>query len=1042
MSDRWTLHVGDCTEVLQTLPDESIDAIVCDPPYGLSREPDIAEVLTHWLAGDDYEHRGGGFMGKSWDSFVPGPAVWRECLRVLKPGGHLVAFGGTRTFDLQTIALRMAGFEIRDCLSWLYGCLTDDTEVLTEHGWVNGLNVAEGDRIMQWDPTTGVLSLAPVAETFRAPWDGSMRVLRNADTDQILTPNHRVYHRTQQREQTKGVRRTWFDDEWAVSEAQDLTTCDPMKLPIAGRMHGEGIGGSDYAALLGWVWAEGGFDHSGSGVRIYQSSVNADKVAEIAALMDRCGVHKRYDRERTYRDRAYTESTWFFTGALAARVRADLPGKRPTYPLLWRMTMPEREAFLDAAMKGDGSGWPDGRGQQFYQKHEDDLIWFQTLLHTMDRAGKVGMRPNRPGGAVYLRNTATTELQHRHHKASSYEHYQCDVWCVRVPTGAFMARRNGRVFITGNSGFPKSANVSKAIDKAAGAEREVVGTKVYADGHVQNSTESIGYGVSDPAVDTRVTTAPATPEAAQWDGWGTALKPAWESIVWATKPGNGTTVDGILSVLEESLWSMWRASGAAAPSESSPPVSGVGVCDGARWNAELPISTWVASFDQMATSPSESQASTCWNIVRSWRLTLADLFAQRNTSIIETTIAPTIDWRTLNSLTSQITAESMLLALTQPSGSSSPVHGAAEMFAAVQAKLDVTQWLSATVTATALAPTSPLDGAEPLSPKWEPIVLARKPLQVDGRKATVAANVLAHGTGALNIDACRVGTEERTYGPGTPGANVQRLTGDDGRDAVRGRQYAEEYKRAPATTVTGRWPANIALGHSDGCVEVGTTVEGFVRGDEQVAVWACVPGCPVRMLDDQSGNRPGMAKGTLRRGATTGRSIGGESTYGTTDAFDVEAGYGDAGGASRFFYSSKASRKDRNRGLPDGVQSDHPTVKPTDLMRWLVKMVTPPNGVVLDPFAGSGTTGVAALDEGFRFVGIERDEHYANDLIRPRLEFADAGDQATKPASPPSSALESEPESDPEMGRPEAPTDWASSLFDGQPPEVTRDAGA
>ena len=130
MSDRWTLHVGDCTEVLQTLPDESIDAIVCDPPYGLSREPDVAEVLTHWLAGDDYEHRGGGFMGKSWDSFVPGPAVWRECLRVLKPGGHLVAFGGTRTFDLQTIALRMAGFEIRDVLSWLYGCLADDTEVL------------------------------------------------------------------------------------------------------------------------------------------------------------------------------------------------------------------------------------------------------------------------------------------------------------------------------------------------------------------------------------------------------------------------------------------------------------------------------------------------------------------------------------------------------------------------------------------------------------------------------------------------------------------------------------------------------------------------------------------------------------------------------------------------------------------------------------------------------------------------------------------------------------------------------------------------
>ena len=113
--------VGDCVEVLKTIKENSVDAIVCDPPYGLSSEPDAAEVLRHWLAGDDYQHRGGGFMGKSWDSFVPGPAIWRECLRVLKPGGHMLAFGGTRTSDLLSIAIRLAGFEIRDTLQWLYG---------------------------------------------------------------------------------------------------------------------------------------------------------------------------------------------------------------------------------------------------------------------------------------------------------------------------------------------------------------------------------------------------------------------------------------------------------------------------------------------------------------------------------------------------------------------------------------------------------------------------------------------------------------------------------------------------------------------------------------------------------------------------------------------------------------------------------------------------------------------------------------------------------------------------------------------------------
>lgn len=121
MTEPFVLHRGDCIEVLRTLPDNSVDSIVTDPPYGLSKEPDMLEVLRHWLAGDDYKHTGSGFMGKSWDSFVPGPAVWREALRVLKPGGHLLAFFGSRTYDMGTLAIRIAGFDIRDQIMWLYG---------------------------------------------------------------------------------------------------------------------------------------------------------------------------------------------------------------------------------------------------------------------------------------------------------------------------------------------------------------------------------------------------------------------------------------------------------------------------------------------------------------------------------------------------------------------------------------------------------------------------------------------------------------------------------------------------------------------------------------------------------------------------------------------------------------------------------------------------------------------------------------------------------------------------------------------------------
>lgn len=117
-----SLHNAMCLDVLRTLPDNSVDSIVTDPPYGMnSKEPDMAEVLSHWLAGDDYQHSGGGFMGKSWDGFVPGPSVWKECLRVLKPGGHLMAFFSPRTQDLGTLAIRLAGFEIRDSIAWMYG---------------------------------------------------------------------------------------------------------------------------------------------------------------------------------------------------------------------------------------------------------------------------------------------------------------------------------------------------------------------------------------------------------------------------------------------------------------------------------------------------------------------------------------------------------------------------------------------------------------------------------------------------------------------------------------------------------------------------------------------------------------------------------------------------------------------------------------------------------------------------------------------------------------------------------------------------------
>lgn len=115
----WLMQ-GDCLERMREIPDASIHAVVCDPPYGLSdhKPAEVIACLTAWLAGQPYHPKGKGFMGKTWDAWVPGPEVWRECLRVLKPGGHLVAFAGTRSMDLMCMAVRLAGFELRDSIGY------------------------------------------------------------------------------------------------------------------------------------------------------------------------------------------------------------------------------------------------------------------------------------------------------------------------------------------------------------------------------------------------------------------------------------------------------------------------------------------------------------------------------------------------------------------------------------------------------------------------------------------------------------------------------------------------------------------------------------------------------------------------------------------------------------------------------------------------------------------------------------------------------------------------------------------------------------
>jgi site-specific DNA-methyltransferase (adenine-specific) len=213
-----------------------------------------------------------------------------------------------------------------------------------------------------------------------------------------------------------------------------------------------------------------------------------------------------------------------------------------------------------------------------------------------------------------------------------------------------------------------------------------------------------------------------------------------------------------------------------------------------------------------------------------------------------------------------------------------------------------------------------------LKPANEPMVLARKPIS----EKTVADNVMRWGTGGINIDDSRIGTEERTFlskgiRPGSHNIVGDNWTGNQGNK-----------------TVVGRFPANVLF-------------------DESAAA----------ILDEQSGITKSSSR--LRK-----NSHSNDNVYGNYHSF-VNGGYGDSGGASRFFYCAKASKHERGEG------NDHATVKPLKLMEYLVTLVTPPNGTVLDPFMGSGTTGIVAKNKGFSFIGIEQDKHYC-DIANRRIQ--------------------------------------------------------
>ena len=559
------------------------------------------------------------------------------------------------------------------------------------------------------------------------------------------------------------------------------------------------------------------------------------------------------------------------------------------------------------------------------------------------------LRVLKPGG--HLLAFAGTRTQHR--------------MAVRIEDAGFEIR--DMIAWVYGSGFPKSMDVSKAIDKAR--RRDFVQAAIdigvplpgrsvddwTKEGHAPGDTWWKEFTAALPqetweAIERKVIgqcvsgesawfasgagdiTAPATDAARQWEGWGTALKPALEPITVARKPLS-TCATNVLQMVESQLRErgvrgeiLWKPENASGAARSKKTISSGSIRPSER------SATSAKTADESVTPSAEQQSLKSSE--------------QLGTSGLKQT---------------QGASESFQGCTTSGCGnpSSAPTEGSARAAESVSA----TSSPSTTSTAAEPSTASKFTGrctpncaetvsrpdtesfagiATGLTGSMETVRISRDsegfflwpkglPEFVPGSPLTVAANVLAHGTGALNIDGCRIETSDNQSRPRGSFPHS-----DDSWGNGRPNEVSESH-------TAGRFPANLI---HDGSDEV---VAGFPRS--------------------KSCSTPSAAKpeGAILRGARSQGAI-----------------YpGEDGSAARFFYCAKASKKDRGEG------NAHPTVKPTELMRYLLRLVTPPGGVVLDPFMGSGSTGKAAMLEGFRFIGCELSPEYA-EIAKRRIAATQA----------------------------------------------------
>lgn len=580
VNESWgTIYRQDCRFILPSLPSDTYDSLVTDPPAGIDfmgKDWDNPDKYGEDLPAAQERHiqQRQGFV-----SFME--SVMKECFRVLKPGAHGVVWALPRTSHWTATALENVGFEVRDCIyhikprspevsaflssltleQWellerckptdefllhIFGCLSEDTEILTEEGWVLYQKCVVGKRVMCYDSVHDTFSWQPIEGVFVYPYQDTAYRLRGDHTDQIVSRNHRCLverggKTVFQYAETLGCQET-------VPVLADLPSLlEALPLPHSASSTAYQDVCRVRSASCSCEAQQGHQDSTkgdGDLLSLRQGEAdtaegNAIQRAELLQPFMSCedtGRRTGHGNDRIARPfRMDSGESRLLSRENVGATESCMEGRSDVY-IEARELRVGAVCSLPAGVPFNGSERRVCDGTSASSGPIDGAVPYEAGSGTSYQPRSNG-QPNREPDGLCVESGSQAVRASRFTRSDMVRvepiPYDGIVWCVKTPTGAFVARRAGKAFVTGNSGFPKSLDVSKAIDKMAGAVREArvnerwVGK--YPEGPGGGHTETFGQ-VKNISGNPIMTSDPVTDEAKLWSGWGTALKPAVE--VW------------------------------------------------------------------------------------------------------------------------------------------------------------------------------------------------------------------------------------------------------------------------------------------------------------------------------------------------------------------------------------------------------------------------------------------------------------------------------------------------------------------------------